>query len=47
MLVSMVWIGAVGDQLHADGRRQVIDLVDVGHQPAHQRLVGHRALDVS
>ena len=35
-----------GDQLDADGRRQVIDFVDVGHQAAHERLVGGRTADV-
>ena len=43
----MVWIGLLGDQLHADRRRQVIDFVDVGHQPADQLLVGHGALGVA
>ena len=33
--------GALGDQLHADGGRQVIDFVGVGHQPGDQLLVGH------
>ena len=40
MLVSMVWIGRLGDQRHAHRRRQVVDLVGLGHQlgaPAPRR----------
>ena len=42
-----MWIGALAINSHADGRRQMIDLVDVGHQAADQRLVGGRAADVA
>ena len=36
-----------GDQFDADGGRQVIDFVDVGHQAADERLVGGRAADIA
>jgi len=36
----------LGDEPHADGRREMIDLVGVGGEPADQRLVGHRALRI-
>ena len=37
----------LGDQLHADGGRQVIDFVGVGHQSADQLLVGHGPFGVA
>ena len=45
MFRSMVRIGS-GRSVHADGRGQVIDLVDVGHHAMHQRLVADGTADV-
>ena len=47
MFVSIVRIGLLCDQPHADGRRQMVNLVRLGRQPPHEPLVGHGALRVA